>query len=42
LEIEPPAGFEPPPPPPQPGEEEGVPSPFLPTSEEEAAPAAEL
>ena len=42
LEIEPPAGFEPPPPPPQAGEDEGVPSPFLPTSEAEAAPAAEL
>jgi DNA-directed RNA polymerase subunit beta' len=42
LEIEPPAGFEPPPPPPQPGEEEGVPSPFLPTSEEAPAPAAEV
>jgi DNA-directed RNA polymerase subunit beta' len=42
LEIEPPAGFEPPPPPTQPGEEEGVPSPFLPTSEEAPAPAAEV
>ena len=40
LEIEPPAGFEPPPPPPEQGEEGGVPSPFLPTVEEQTAPAA--
>jgi DNA-directed RNA polymerase subunit beta' len=35
LEIEPPADFEPPPPPPETSVDEGVPSPFLPTSEEE-------